>query len=78
MAYQISVEVPLSMLDVQPPPDTGSIVQQIARQFASLIMTALAIVNSTVADLAGLAYVSVMFVGILLDFTQIGRRLGGA
>jgi hypothetical protein len=34
--------------------------------------------NSTLIDLAGLASVSVLFVSILLYFTWIERRLGGA
>ena len=41
-------------------------------------MTRVLGLNSTVIDLAGLASVSVLFVSILLYFTWIERRLGGA
>lgn len=64
------------MLDVQPPPDMSNTIQQLARQFIALMTTVLATVNSTVTDLAGLAYVSTLFVGILLYFTRIEKRLG--
>lgn len=59
------------------PLGTGSTVKQLARKFTPLMTTVLGL-NSTVIDLAGLAYVPVLFVGILLYFTRIERRLGGA
>lgn len=64
------------MLDVAPPADPVSVVQQLAQQFESLTSTLLATVDSTVIDVARLAYVTLLMVGILLYYTHVERRLG--
>jgi hypothetical protein len=64
------------MLDVQPPPDMGSIVQNLAQQFTSVMSVVLATVDATVVDIARLAYVSVLLIGLLLYFTHVEKRLG--
>lgn len=64
------------MLDIQPPPGTDSLIQQLAQQFASMVSMLLTTVDSTVVDLARMAYVSLLMVGLLLYFTHIERRLG--
>ncbi len=64
------------MLDVQPPPDWGSIVQQLAQQFVTIMGSVLSTIDSTVIAIARLAYVSILLIGILLYFTRVERRLG--
>ncbi len=64
------------MPDLQPSPDIGNVIQQLAQQFTSIMSTVLATVDSTVIELARLAYVSVLLVGILLYFTHFEKRLG--
>ena len=64
------------MPDLQPPPDVGNVIQQLAQQFTSIMSTVLATVDTTVIELARLAYVSVLLVGILLYFTHFEKRLG--
>lgn len=63
------------MSDV-PPPDIGSMIQSLAQQFTSLMTTVLTTIDSTVIQLARLAYVTVLLLGILLYFTHAERRLG--
>jgi hypothetical protein len=64
------------MVDIQPPPDMGNIVQQLAQQFMSIMSSALTTIDSTVVDLARIAYASVLMIGLLLYFTHVERRLG--
>lgn len=64
------------MPDLQPPPDVGNVIQQLAQQFTSIMSTVLATIDTTVIELARLAYVSVLLVGILLYFTHFEKRLG--
>jgi hypothetical protein len=64
------------MPDIQPPPDMGNAIQQMAQQFTSMMSAVLTTVDSTVIDLARLAYVSVLLIGLLLYFTHVERRLG--
>ncbi|MDA4124407.1 MAG: hypothetical protein OK438_03020 [Thaumarchaeota archaeon] len=61
---------------IQPPAQTGDLIQQLAQQFTSIMTSALTTIDSTVVDLARLAYVTVLMVGILLYFTHVERRLG--
>ena len=63
-------------LDTPQSPDWGSVVQQLAQQFASLMTTILNTIDSTVVLVARLAYVTVLLLGVLLYFTRIERRLG--
>ncbi len=64
------------MPDVQAPPDLGNVVQQLAQQFTSVMSVVLSTVDSTVIQIARLAYVSVLLLGLLLYFTHVERRLG--
>jgi hypothetical protein len=64
------------MLDIQPPPDMGSIVQQLAQQFVAVMGTVLTTINSAVIEISRLAYISVLLVGLLLYSTRVDRRLG--
>lgn len=64
------------MPDIQPPPDMSTVIQQLAQQFTSMMSVVLTTVDSTVIDLARLAYVSVLMIGLLLYFTHVERRLG--
>ena len=64
------------MPDVQAPPDLANTVQQLAQQFVSAASILLSAVDSTVIDIARLAYVTVLLVGALLYFTRLERRTG--
>jgi hypothetical protein len=64
------------MPDIPPPPDVSNVIQNIARQFTSIASALLATIDTTVIDVARLAYVSVLLVGILLYFTHLEKRLG--
>ena len=63
------------MSDV-PPPDIGNLIKSLAQQFTSLMTVLLTTVDTTVIQLARLAYVSVLLLGVLLYFTRVERRLG--
>jgi len=64
------------MLDLQPPPDVGGIIQNIAQQFAALMSVVLATLDTTVIEITRLAYVSVLLLGLLLYFSHAEKRLG--
>ncbi|QQG48078.1 MAG: hypothetical protein HY247_04770 [archaeon] len=64
------------MVDVQPPPDFGALVQQLAAQFVATMSVVLSTVDSTVVEVARLAYVTVLLLGVLLYFTHLEKRLG--
>ena len=64
------------MLDIQPPPGAGNLIQQLAQQFTSAVTVLLATVDSTVIDISRVAYVSLLMLGLLLYFTHLERRLG--
>jgi anti-anti-sigma regulatory factor len=64
------------LLDTATVPDWGSVVQQMAQQFTSIMTTILTTINNTVIDIARLAYVSILLVGLLLYFSHAERRLG--
>lgn len=64
------------MLDIQTPPDIGTIIQQLAKQFASVMTVVLSTINSTVVEISRLAYVSILLIGLLLYFSHVERRLG--
>lgn len=64
------------MSAAQTPPDLADAIQQLAQQFTSLMSAILSTIDSTVIDVARLAYVSLLLIGFLLYFTHIERRLG--
>jgi hypothetical protein len=65
----------LPILDAQPP-DLATALQQFASQFASGTAQVLLSINSAVIDIAWVAYVTCLLVGVLLYFTHVGRRPG--
>ncbi len=62
--------------DIPAPPDFGSVIQRLASQFAAVATQVLGTLNSTVIDVSRLAYVSTLFLGVLLYTTRLERRLG--
>ena len=64
------------MLDIPTPTGAENLIQQLAQQFASTMSVVLTTVDSTVIDLARMAYVSLLMIGLLLYFTHVERRLG--
>jgi hypothetical protein len=64
------------LLDITVPPDPTGVVQQLAQQFTSLVSTVLATVDSTIIDVARLAYVTLLMLGVVLYYTHVERRLG--
>lgn len=64
------------MLDIQTPVGADSIIQQLAQQFTSTMTFLLTTVDSTVVDLARVAYVTLLLVGLLLYYTHAAQRLG--
>ena len=64
------------MFDIQSPIGAANLIQQFAQQLSSTLTALLAIVDSTVIDLARVAYVTLLLVGILLYYTHIANRLG--
>lgn len=68
----------LGTLDAPQPPDIGPIIQQLAQQFTSVMLSILTTIDSTVVAIARLAYITVFLLGILLHFTRVektGQRL---
>jgi hypothetical protein len=72
----VASAIGLPILDSPSPPDLGTAIQQFASQFATGTAAALTTVNATVIDIARVAYVTCLLVGILLYYTDLGRRLG--
>jgi hypothetical protein len=64
------------MSGIQPPPDFGTTVQQMAQQFVAAMTALLTTINSTVIEISRLAYISVLLVGLLLWATHLDKRLG--
>lgn len=64
------------MLDIQPPAGADNLIQQLAQQFTSTMTFLLSTVDSTVVDLARVAYVTLLLIGILLYYTHAAQRLG--
>ena len=64
------------MLDIQPPIGADNLIQQFAQQFSSAVTTLLSTVDSTVIDLARVAWVTLLLAGILLYYTHVANRLG--
>jgi hypothetical protein len=66
----------MPMFDIQPPSGAENVIQQFAQQFSSTLTALLATVDSTVIDIARVAYVTLLLLGILLYYTHIANRLG--
>ncbi len=50
--------------------------QQLAQQFTTVLTTVLTTIDSTVLDIARVAYVTILMLGFLLYYTHAERRLG--
>jgi hypothetical protein len=73
----VASAIGLPLLDApQAPPDLATAIQQFASTFATETAAVLSSVNSAVLDIARVAYVTCLLVGVLLYFTHLGRRLG--
>jgi hypothetical protein len=72
----VASAIGLPMLDAPQPPDFATAIQQFASQFSTATAAVLTSVNTAVLDIARVAYVTCLLVGVLLYFTHIGRRLG--
>ena len=64
------------MLYLQTPVGTDNLIQQFAQQFTSTMTFLLATIDLTVMDLARVAYITLLLVGILLYYTHVAQRLG--
>jgi hypothetical protein len=64
------------MFDLQSPSGAENLIQQLAQQFSSTLTALLATVDSTVIDIARVAYVTLLLLGILLYYTHVANRLG--
>ena len=51
-------------------------IQQLAQQFTTAMAYLLATIDTTAIDLARVAYITLLLVGILLYYTHIAHRLG--
>ena len=58
------------------PPDIGTIIQQLAGEFAADATLVVGAINSTVVNLSRLAYVTALLVGVFLYSTHLEKRLG--
>jgi hypothetical protein len=76
LAPAVASAIGLPVLDAPPPPDLGTAIQQFASQFATETAAVLTAINAAVIDIARVAYVTCLLVGILLYYTHLGRRLG--
>jgi len=72
----VASAIGLPILDAPQPPDFATAIQQFASQFATGTAAVLTSVNTAVVDIARVAYVTCLLVGVLLYFTHLGRRLG--
>jgi anti-anti-sigma regulatory factor len=77
MVPAVASAIGLPLLDApQPAPDLATAIQQFASQFATETAAVLSSVNAAVLDIARVAYITCLLVGVLLYFTHLGRRLG--
>jgi hypothetical protein len=72
----VASAIGLPILDAPLPPDFATAIQQFASQFATGTVAVLTSVNTAVVDIARVAYVTCLLVGVLLYFTHLGRRMG--
>ncbi len=61
---------------VQAPAGLTGTVQGLAQQFTAIMSVILSTLDSTIIDVARLAYISVLMAGLLLYYTHAERRLG--
>jgi len=73
-AVASAIGLPIS--DAPSPPDLGTSIQQFANLFATQTAAVPTTINSALIDIARVAYVTCLLVGILLYYKHLGRRLG--
>jgi hypothetical protein len=56
--------------------DLGTAIQQFANQFAMGTAAVLTAVDAAVIDIARIACVTCLIIGILINYTHVGRRRG--
>ena len=76
MVPAVPSSIGLPLLDAPQSPDLATALQQFAGQFATETAAVLSSVNAAALDIARVAYVTCLLVGVLLYFTHLGRRLG--
>ncbi|MDA4115588.1 MAG: hypothetical protein OK442_03405 [Thaumarchaeota archaeon] len=76
LAPAVASAIGLPVLDAPQPPDLGASIQQFASQFATETAAVLTAINAAVIDIARVAYITCLLVGILLYYTHLGKRLG--
>src|SRR5690242_18870222 len=76
MVPAVPSSIGLPLLDASQSPDLATAIQQFASQFATETAAVLSSVNAAVLDIARVAYVTCLLVGVLLYFTHLSRRLG--
>lgn len=72
LAPAVASAIGLPILDSPPPPNLGTAIQQFATETTAVLTT----INAAVIDIARVAYVTCLLVGILLYYAHLGRRLG--
>jgi len=58
------------------PPDFGSVVQQHASVFSSVVSQLLLAIGGTIINVTRVAYITVFLVGVFVYFIMVNRRLG--
>ncbi|MGH9919038.1 MAG: hypothetical protein ACRD6W_09245 [Nitrososphaerales archaeon] len=76
LAPAVASAVGLPLVGQSGPLDIGSTMQQFASQFATETAAVLTSVDTAVLDIARIAYVTCLLIGVLLYFTRLGRRMG--
>lgn len=66
----------LGALGALQPPNLGSVIQQVAQHFTSVMTFILTTMDSTIVITALLACVAVLLLGVMLRYTNVERRLG--
>jgi len=76
MVPAVASGIGLPLLGAPQPPDLATAIQQFASLFATETAAVLSSVNAAVLEIARVAYVTCLLIGVLLYFTHLGRRLG--
>jgi hypothetical protein len=72
----VGTAIGLPILDAPSPTNLGADIQQLTSHFATETAAALTSINAAAIDIARVAYITCLLVGILLYYTRLGRRVG--
>lgn len=72
----VASAIGLPLPGAPPPPDLGTAIQQFAGQFAAETAAFMVVRTAAAIDIARVAYITCLLVGILLYYAHLGRRLG--